>query len=229
MKRQTPLGASCQPMAEETFLGLFRDRISSKGRRSCRACHLRRAWPRCGIIPTSRFAPPPKNRTDADNPCMSFSPRHAPVQFTAPDFDLVQADRARFKNAALAYRTVRSYESDWRIFNAWCKAARLEALPASEETVEIYVTDLIRRGRKITTVERHSVAIHNYHRDAGFESPCGGSLRVLFGVAIRSGETPALCWGSEGIRRLVSSSSLDASGHSPSCAFAQSVAPDSWL
>ena len=60
----------------------------------------------------------------------------------------------QFKNAELAPRTISSYQSDFRVFQAWCRAAISAALPAAADTVELYVTDLIRRGRKITTVER---------------------------------------------------------------------------
>jgi integrase len=91
----------------------------------------------------------------------------------------------QFKNAGLAPRTVSSYRSDFRTFQTWCQAAGREALPASTDTVELYVTDLIGRGRRITTAERHAFAIQHAHREAGHPNPCGKGLRELLGGARR--------------------------------------------
>jgi integrase len=117
---------------------------------------------------------------------MSLSPRHTRVQFSAPVLPEIEAQRARFKNAQLARHTVVSYERDWRTFCAWCKAAGRTPLPASSETVELYVTDLVGRGRKVATVERHTRGIQHAHRDAGLESPCGAELHRLLRGARRT-------------------------------------------
>ncbi len=124
---------------------------------------------------------------------MSRSPRHARVHFDhAPDLALAEVERNRFKNAGLAVQTVLSYARDWRVFTAWCEAAALQALPATSGTVELYVCDLLRRGRKVTTVERHAAGIHHHHRIAGQESPCGPELRALLCGARRLlGQPPA--------------------------------------
>jgi hypothetical protein len=87
------------------------------------------------------------------------NPRHAPVQFSAPDLEAVEKVGMQFKNADLAPRTISSYQSGFRTFQAWCRAAGRAALPPSAGTVELCITDLIGRGRKITTAERHSVGI----------------------------------------------------------------------
>lgn len=98
---------------------------------------------------------------------------------------LAEAERSRFKNAGLAPLTIVSYERDLRVFRAWCRAARRSPLPATLETVELYVSDMLRRGRKVTTLERHTVAIHRAHLVAGEESPCGTELRSLLSGARR--------------------------------------------
>ncbi len=114
-----------------------------------------------------------------------MSPRHALATFTPPDLALAAAERSRFQHAGLAVNTTLAYQRDWRVFRAWCAAAGRTALPASADTVELYASDLLRRGRKITTVERHAAGIHHYHRVAGAPSPCGPELRALFGGARR--------------------------------------------
>ena len=43
--------------------------------------------------------------------------------------------------------TLAGYRSDWRIFCAWCRSANLVPLPASTDTIALYVTALIRRCR----------------------------------------------------------------------------------
>jgi site-specific recombinase XerD len=72
-----------------------------------------------------------------------------------------------------------------RVFTAWCSAAGRCPLPATTETVQAYLTDLIGHGRKITTAERHAVAIHRIHREAKLDSPCGEPVRTLLAGAKR--------------------------------------------
>jgi integrase len=97
----------------------------------------------------------------------------------------------RYKSAGLAHNTVLSYARDWRVFTSWTDAAGRSALPASPETVELYVCDLLRLGRKVTTLERHAAGIQYHHRIAGYESPCGPELRTLLCGARRSlGQEP---------------------------------------
>jgi len=92
----------------------------------------------------------------------------------------------QFKNAGLAPRTIASYQSDFRTFQSWCKAAGRDALPASADTVELYITDLIKRGRAVTTAERHSFAINHWHRECRHPKPCGKGLRELLTGARRT-------------------------------------------
>ena len=55
------------------------------------------------------------------------------------------AEEARaFVGAAKAPATLRAYRSDWAHFQAWCGAHGADALPASPETVALYLTDLAR-------------------------------------------------------------------------------------
>ena len=89
----------------------------------------------------------------------------------------------RFKNAELAQLTVLSYQRDWRVFSAWCTSAGRDSLPASSDTVELYVADMLGRGRKVSTLERHVVGIQHIHRRAGHQSPCDrGVHEVLSGA-----------------------------------------------
>ncbi len=91
----------------------------------------------------------------------------------------------RYKTTNLAPRTISSYESDFRTFCNWCRAAGRCALPASSHTVELYLTELIESGRKVTTAERHTFAINHAHRDAHLQSPYGEGVRQVIAGAKR--------------------------------------------
>lgn len=113
------------------------------------------------------------------------SPRHAGPTFTAPDLQAIEAARAEFKSAELARNTVLSYDRDWRVFRAWCEAAGRTAMPAPADLVELYCVDLLRRGRKVTTVMRHIRGIQYQHRTTGHENPITASVRQLLSGARR--------------------------------------------
>ncbi len=117
---------------------------------------------------------------------MPTSPRHAHVEFSAPVLAEIEARRQCFRHAGLARRTVSCYESDWRTFRTWCAAAGRTALPASPDTVELYVVDLIGRGRRIATVSRHASAIQHFHRGAACPNPCGLEFHELLAGARRT-------------------------------------------
>lgn len=80
-----------------------------------------------------------------------------------------------------ARNTKRAYESDWRMFRAFCESRSASALPAHPAVVVAYLTALAkgeipdRHGkpapRKISTVERHLATISTMHTRANLASP----------------------------------------------------------
>ena len=53
------------------------------------------------------------------------------------------ADRAaEFIRQSKAANTVRAYRADWTHFAGWCQARGQSPLPATPETVALYITDL---------------------------------------------------------------------------------------
>ena len=83
-------------------------------------------------------------------------------------------DRARaFASAARAPRTVEAYRADWRTFTAWCEAHGLPSLPASPDTVGLYLSARAEQGRKVATLARELAAISQAHVLAGHPSPRG--------------------------------------------------------
>ena len=118
------------------------------------------------------------------------------------------ANRAsEFVHHAKAKNTVRAYRSDWAHFESWCKLHGQSSLPASPETVVLYVSDLA-TTHKTSTITRRISAISQAHQIAGFETPTGSaSVRlVMAGVrrtkgTAQSAKTPVLV---DDLRRMVS-------------------------
>jgi integrase len=89
------------------------------------------------------------------------------------DMARVRALRERLHATDLgAPLTVRGYSADWRLFARWCDRTGRRSLPATEETVGLYIAWLVEdRGRKTSTAARHIAAIRHQHRTAGMEPP----------------------------------------------------------
>jgi site-specific recombinase XerD len=82
------------------------------------------------------------------------------------------AERAQFylDNAGNPH-TRRAYERDMRAFSAWCAERSLPALPATTDTLALYLTELLEGGRKVSTVRRARVAIGLAHAATGLSRP----------------------------------------------------------
>ena len=76
----------------------------------------------------------------------------------------------RYAVASKSPRTVRIYRTAWRDFTAWCDIRGLDALPATPETVALYVSDLA-GWAKVATIGVKLSAISQAHQAAGHESP----------------------------------------------------------
>lgn len=83
--------------------------------------------------------------------------------------NLRQQAREYAENARSA-NTQRAYETDLRMFREWCEARGLTALPATPETLSLYVAD-VAKAVKPSTLQRRLSAISVAHRSAGYDSP----------------------------------------------------------
>jgi len=88
--------------------------------------------------------------------------------------------------------TLRSYASDWKDFLAWCGRCGKRPLPASPDTLTLYLADSL-RDRKVSTVERHSAAVRHYHVAAGHDSPTEDRtvIQLMRGARRKHGTKPA--------------------------------------
>lgn len=78
---------------------------------------------------------------------------------------------AAYARGSRAASTWRAYEADWRSFEAWCRAVKLSALPATSHTVALYLSAEAKLGRAPSTLGRRLAAIRLMHVGARHPSP----------------------------------------------------------
>src|SRR5665213_3502264 len=120
------------------------------------------------------------------------------------------AEKARlYAKSAKAHSTMRAYTSDWLHFENWCQLHQLQSLPASPDTVALYVAD-IASNHAVATITRRLCSITAKHRASGFaNSPAKAhhlvvsetmkGIRRVFGT-VQKGKNPLL---TADIRRIV--------------------------
>jgi hypothetical protein len=91
--------------------------------------------------------------------------------------DLARQARG-FIEAAKAENSRRAYRSDWRQFEAWCSSQSLACLPATPETVTLYITALA-ADHKPSSLERKLTSITKAHQAAGFPTPASMQNAVV--------------------------------------------------
>ena len=104
------------------------------------------------------------------------------------------AEAARaFADAARADNTLRAYRADWADFTTWCDSRSARALPASAETVSLYIASRATTGPpdadglptaplKVSTLTRRLSAISQAHKLAGLPSPASRQEEPLHSV-----------------------------------------------
>jgi site-specific recombinase XerD len=101
----------------------------------------------------------------------------------AGHLDIVAARVAGYIECSRAPNTVKAYESDWCHFKEWCVKNGRTVLPASVETVKLYLADLA-EDHKPSTLARHLASISEVHQVAGHETPtrASGVRLVMAGI-----------------------------------------------
>jgi integrase len=95
------------------------------------------------------------------------------------------ANRAsEFSRQAKASNTIRAYRADWSHFTDWCKAHGQASLPATAETVALYVSDLA-ATHKAASITRRLSAVSQAHQMISVESPTKSAKVRLVMAGIR--------------------------------------------
>ena len=107
-----------------------------------------------------------------------------------PIDDLLE-ELARFERKALPENTRRAYRSDWADFRAWCARRRRVAMPATAETVSLYLTARS-KTHKMSTLSRRLTVIGKIHAAWGKQNPVPDERvrRVWRGILHEKGEAP---------------------------------------
>lgn len=87
------------------------------------------------------------------------------------DMKKLRADREKLVTFKRSKSTQVGYLSDFRIFRKWCETAGREALPASTDTLSLFLTAQLADGRRIACVDRRMNAVLFMHRIKGLVSP----------------------------------------------------------
>lgn len=121
----------------------------------------------------------------------------------------------RFLAKSKAPNTVRAYAADWKHFAGWCVDAARASLPATPETVALYLSDLA-ATHKVSTLRRRLTTIGKAHELDGHDTPTRHALvqDVFDGIRrelgfLQHGKTPLL---SDDIRALLAVQSDDLVG-----------------
>lgn len=107
-----------------------------------------------------------------------YDPTHRPTTTIVTLEELLERAK-QFGMHARAHATEKAYNSDWRDFEGWCQSHDLASLPATPETVALYIAD---RASTLAsaTITRRLTSITNAHRDAGFQdSPATTRHRIV--------------------------------------------------
>ena len=114
--------------------------------------------------------------------------------------DTLAVQARDYARAAKTASTLRAYAADWRHFTEWCATHGLQALPASPETIALYLAALATTHRP-ATITRRLTSITKAHRANGLASAATVSelavgetlkgIRRSLGTA-QKGKTPLL-------------------------------------
>lgn len=112
--------------------------------------------------------------------------------------DPLYADAQRLAESIAASKseaTKSAYRSDWKHFDLWCAESSLAPLPATPQTVALYISHLSMPGkgekaRAVATITRRLAAINSVHKGKGLKAP--GKM-----------DDPVLAAALQGIRRIL--------------------------
>jgi integrase len=108
------------------------------------------------------------------------------------DIQDLRRERETLAAAGRAASTRRAYASDWRDWERWCREAGRGPLPASADSMTLYVVDLSRR-RAVATIERRLCAIAAAHLAVGKASPINADVREVMAAIRRRLGTAQAC------------------------------------
>jgi site-specific recombinase XerD len=101
---------------------------------------------------------------------VSIAPEHALSPAAALALEESIRRLEHYASTAWAHNTVRAYRSDWRHFSAWCADHGCSSLPASAETVGLYLGAIAPRF-SLATLERRLASVGAAHKESNLPVP----------------------------------------------------------
>lgn len=90
-------------------------------------------------------------------------------------FELVR----HFRDKSISAASRRAYRSDWQAFIQFCEFRNVEALPATSDTISIFLTELADLKKSVSTIVRTLTSINKAHELAGFGSVRTPEIKAL--------------------------------------------------
>lgn len=88
------------------------------------------------------------------------------LQLAASLLEQARAQAEKLTLASRAPSTIEAYQHDWDVFFKWCETVNLEPLPATPETVALFLATEETRGLSPSTINRRLAAINLAHEMA---------------------------------------------------------------
>jgi len=121
------------------------------------------------VVTTERYLGTKQDLVNGPNDAIKLGIK-PPDARRAPSIDVMAGTVSREHGTTkLAQGTVDAYRQDWHDFKEWCVARGITSLPATPETIALYLAD--RAHLKPDTLKRRLVAINRAHSTAGYKSP----------------------------------------------------------
>jgi integrase len=101
----------------------------------------------------------------------------------------------KYAQSAKSPATIRAYRREWNHFDRWCGDHRLISLPATPETVAMYIADCA-SDCAVSTITRRLTAITKAHQAAGYPNSPSTTKHFIVGETMK------------GVRRIVGTAQL---------------------
>jgi len=85
----------------------------------------------------------------------------------------------RWRRGTLSRNTLLSYQADFEVFRNWCRAVQRQDLPATPETLALFIADQLDQGKKVATATRRARGIAHAHKSKDLPSPLNFEVRAI--------------------------------------------------
>lgn len=106
-----------------------------------------------------------------------------------PDVGKLRASAALIVLSAQAPATRLAYAHGWKHFASWCRSVGRDPLPATQDTLKLYIVDHLEQ-HAVSTIEQHVAAIVDKHRSKKLPPPYEYEARELMRGARREQGRP---------------------------------------